>query len=198
MELEGGNNPGNRVYVSDNGEAKTFSVSVTDQSNQSVKGKAFNLNSGLITLTDAVETPIFFLRNDTEIEPLIVPKVFYTIFPSTGGTGKVKINLYKQITGGTILDATDLVLQNFNASDSSVLAGSTTSKIGATGVTFSGGTIWPEIVLLGPSIRSATDFETIVLPRGSNLLVTLTPPVGNTSMEVELGCNLYVKEKEIA
>lgn len=197
MELEGGNNPGNRVYVSDDGEAKAFSVSVTDQSNQSVKGKAFNLNAGLITLTDAVETPIFFLKNNSEVEPILVPKVFYTVFPSTGGTGKVKINLYKQITGGTIFDATDLVLQNFNAADSSVLEGTTISKVGATGVTFSGGVIWPEIVLLGDSIRSATTFETITLPRGSNLLVTLTPPAGNTSMEVELGCNLYVKEKEI-
>lgn len=191
----GGNNPRNAAHVDESGRLSAFAVSLTEQQKASEIGENFNVNTGEITLTDANETPLFYIKNDNEDRDLKISRLFSTFLSSTGGSGKVLLNIYSGITAGTILTASDLPIYNFNFGSGKVL--NVTTKLGATGLTFSGGT--KPIVSLFPSdnIRQLTQFDHIVLPRGSSMLVTCVPPVGNTSMVVLAGCNLFLEASAI-
>lgn len=191
----GGNNPRNAAHVDESGRLSAFAVSLSEQQKASELGENFNINTGELTLTNATETPLFYIKNDGEDRDLKISRLFSTFLTSTDGSGKIILNIYSNITGGTILTATDLEIFNFNFGSGKVL--DVTTKLGATGITFSGGQ--KPIISLFPSdgVRQLTQFDHIVLPRGSSMLVTCVPPAGNTSLVVLAGCNLFLEASAI-
>lgn len=190
MQIEGANESGSKVHVN-NGSMKTTAVTVSEQSSKSITGDAYNINTGDITLTDAVETPLFYFKNDSEDNQIIVPRVFITFLGSTGGPGGfVKAKITKGITGGTILTAADLSSTNFNFGKSKTPK--TVLKIGATGLTFTGGSVGPDFLFTSDSQRHLITFEAITLPLGASMTFSLTPPAGNTSLVVQAGANFYI------
>ena len=189
MIIEGSNNPGNRVHVDDFGKMQTRSVTISEQSQKSLSGDSYNINTSDITLTSDVETPVFYFKNDTEDDSIVVPRIFITSLDSDA-PGAFHACIYSGITGGTILAASDLAPQNFNFG-SSKLPG-TTLKIGATGETFVGGQRKPEFLFPSEKQRSLIGFEAIVLPRGASMVLTVTPPTGSTSWVIQAGANFYI------
>jgi hypothetical protein len=190
MLIEGSNNPGNRVHVSDDGRLQTRAVTITEQAQKSLLGDAYNINTGEMTLTDDLQTPIFYFKNETENDSLIIPRVFFVFLESTGGAGKARACIKANITGGTILSAPDLAPTNFNFGSSKIPG--TTLKLGASGLTEVGGSVGPEFLFTSDNQRQTVPFEAIILPRGASMTVTFTPPVGNTSMVLEAGANFYI------
>lgn len=190
MEIEGANNPGNKVHVDSFGKIQARAVSISEQSQKSIKGDAYNINTGKITLTNDVETPLFYFKNDTEDDSLVIPRVFLTMLSSAGGTGEVQMCIYSGVSGGDIVSATEFFPTNFNFS-SSRLPGATLRR-GATGDTFTGGQLGPELLFPSDNFRNLTSFESIVLPRGASMLITVKAPAGNTSVVVASGCNAYI------
>jgi len=190
MFIEGSNNPGNKVEVDNDGKIEARAVSISEQSEKSLNGDAFNINTSEFTLTDDAETPLFFFKNESEDFQIVIPRIFVTFLSSTAGSGKVSAKLIQNITGGTILSATDLAPTNFNFGKSKTPG--TILKIGSTGDTFSGGLTGPEFLFTSDNQRQLVPFESIILPRGASMLFTLTPPTGNTSMVVEAGANFYI------
>lgn len=190
--ITGVNNPGNGLHVDNNGRAQAFSTSASEQQVQAELGQAFNINTGEVTLTDAEETPLFYLENTSEDNPIKISRIFTTFLTSSGGAGlPTRLNVYPNITGGTILTATDLTPFNFNFGSKRQLG--VVCKLGATGETFT--FVEPARILsLFPNdnLRQLTEFDVIVLPKGSSMLVTYTPPTGNISQIVEAGCNVFV------
>lgn len=189
--IEGGNNPVNLAHVDDAGRVQTRSVSVTEQQDSSVLGNTFNLNTGQLELTDDVETPIFYIKNDSETQPIKVSRVFITMLDSTGGVGAVEAKIYYNVRGD-ILDAPDLPIFNFNAGSANELG--VTTKIGATGVGFSNGASSFGFLFPSDNLRQLTPFDLLVLPRGSNMLYTVRAPAGNTSVIVSGGANIFLGE----
>lgn len=191
----GGNNPRNAAHVDENGRLSAFAVSLSEQQKASEQGENFNLNTDELTLTSDAETPLFYIKNTGEERGVKINRLFSTFLASTGGTGKVILNVYSNITGGTILTGDELPIYNFNFGSGKVLDVET--RIGATGLTFSGGE--KPITSLFPSdgIRQLTAFDHIILPRGASMLVTIVPPAGNTSMIAEAGCNLFLEASAI-
>lgn len=195
MFIEGANNPGNKANVDGNGNLGTHAVSVSQQTTSAQEGDAYNLNTGTLTLTSAVETPVFYLKNDSEERDLVVSRVFMAFGTSTGGSGEVEGTIYYNPTGGTIISGgTDNPPANFNASSSKTLAA--TSKTGASGQTFEGGTTPIRFFFPSDGARSLTQFESIVLPRGASMVLTITPPTDNTSIKVQAGANIYLNGTE--
>lgn len=193
MQIEGANESGSKVHVND-GSMETNAVTVSEQASKSITGDAYNINTGDITLTDAVETPLFYFKNDSEDNQIVVPRVFLTFLGSTGGAGgTVRAKITKGITGGTILTATDLAPSNFNFGKSKTPK--TVLKIGATGLTFTGGTLGPEFLFTSDNQRHLISFEAITLPLGASMTVSITPPTSNTSMVVQVGANFYISEE---
>ncbi len=190
MRIEGGNNPHNSAHVNDDGRVEARAVSLSEQSFDSIQGDAYNVNTGNITLTNASETPIFYIKNDTEDRDLIVNRVFYSFGSSTGGSGDAFGKIYKNVTAGTILTATEFTPGNFNLGSSKTLG--VDARKGATGTTFTATASGIEFLFPAVSQRVLIAFESIVIPRGASMLVTYTPPSGNTSMVLQAGANVYL------
>lgn len=194
MLIQGANNPGNFAHVDNDGRLSAKAVASTLQAHESISGKSFNINTGQITLTDANETPILFVKNDAIEQEILIPRFFVTLLSSTGGSGPVSIKFSKNATGGTLVDSgTDVPLSNFNFGSGQTI--SATAKKGTTGDTVTGDDSTNfELLFPSDNQRSLTEFEAIVLPRGSSIVVSITPPAGNTSMIVECGFNVYLNE----
>ena len=191
----GGNNPRNAASVDKSGRLSAFAVSLSEQEKAAELGESFNINTGRITLTSAVETPLVYLSNETSDQAFKVSRIFSTFLASTGGVGEASIKVYTAITGGTILNAADVQATNFNFASGQKLPGML--KYGAPGLTFVGTPTNIELLLPTVNIRQLTGFDHIVLPKGADMLLTCTAPPGNTSMVAELGMNVFLEQSEL-
>lgn len=196
MLIEGGNNPGNRAHVDDEGRIQARSVIIAEQTSQSVSGNGYNINTGNLTYTNDSESAVFYLRNNSEINPIVITRIFLTFLSSTAGTGEVNARIYKETTGGDILTANPFNPGNFNHGNRSKLPGVVLNK-GSTASTFTATALDsdPEFLFTSDNQRHLIGFEAIVLPRGASMLLTWTPPSGNTSIVLQAGANLYVSPK---
>lgn len=190
--IQGANNPGNRAEVDNFGRIEAHAVSTSEQTDRAVIGETFNLNTGNITLTDALDTPIFFIKNDGEDRDLIVTRLFFTFGASAGGSGVINATVVRGPTGGSILTDTALDIFNFNFGSGNTI--SVDVNIGATGSTVTGGSSPFRFLFTGDNQRHLIGFDSIVLPRGASMAITLQPPTGNTSMIIQSGLNLYLAE----
>jgi len=189
--IKGGNNPNNALHVDSTGRAETKSVTLSEQGHEALDGDSYNINTGNLTLTSAAETPVFYLKNDSEGRDIVIPRVFVTFAASTGGSGEITGKVIYNPTSGTIITAgTANPPANFNASSSKTLA--VTSLTGATGQTVVGGTTPIQFLFPSDSSRHLVSFDTIILPRGASMVFTITPPSGNTSMVIQAGANVYL------
>lgn len=190
MQVEGGNNPNNAVHVDDEGKMQTRSVTITEQASKALVGETFNINTGLVTLTNDTETPLFYFKNTGESKPIILTRIFITFLTSTGGSGHVLGCVKRGTTGGTILDQDLEKVSNFNFGAS--VEPNAELRFGATNITETGGTPVPEFLFTGDNQRHIIPFDSITLPRGASALFTFTPPAGNTSIIVQAGANVYI------
>lgn len=190
MQIQGGNNPNNTVHVDDEGKVQARAVSISEQSSKALVGETYNLNTGKITLTDDNETVLFTFKNTSEDKPMIATRVFVTFLASTGGSGSVEGSVQSGVSGGTILDEPLSSIKNFNFGSSKIPGAE--FRIGATGLTFTGGDKAIEFLFTSDNQRHLIAFDSVTLPRGASMTFTLKPPTGNTSMIVEAGANVYI------
>lgn len=192
MQLEGGNNPGNKAEVNNKGHLETQAVTISEQSDTALDGDAYNLNTGTFQLTSAASTAIFYLKNDSEERDMIISRIFVSFGVSTGGSGRIVASVMRGPTvGGILTSGVDNPPQNFNFGSSKVL--SVTSKTGTTALgDCTGGTMPIEFYFTSDNQRHLVGFESIILPRGASMCFSLTPPAGNTSMDIQAGANIYL------
>lgn len=188
-QIFGVNNPGNGAHVDLRGRVLTSAVMNTDQDQAALDGLAYNLNTGNLTLTSDVETPLFFVKNTDEIAPAKASRVFFTFGASTGGSGTLNARVIKAVNGGTLLSGDEVEVTNFNFG--SARPAGVETHIGGTGVTAVGEDTSIRFLFSGDGQRHLIGFETIVLPRGASMAVLFTPPAGNTSIEVQSGLNFF-------
>jgi len=192
--IEGANNPKNGVHVNSKGEIEAHAVSATEQEIAARDGDAYNFNTSNIILTDDLDTPLFFLRNDAEERGIIVPRIFVTFGASTAGAGEIEATIIYNPTGGDILTATSKAPQNFNTGQTGKTL-QVTSTVGASGKTVVGGTVPIEFLFPSDGNRHLVPFQSIVIPRGGSIAFTIKPPAGNTSMKVQAGYNAFLVPK---
>ena len=159
-------------------------------------GDAFNVNSGFITLTDAVDTPIIYFSNGEE-KSIHIDSIVIGLGPSTGGvtTEPVKIRVLRNPTlGTTISNANNVdVNSNRNYGSSLTLSNSTAYK-GATGETFTNGT--DHLLIFGTAGSRSPVAIDEVLGRGDSIGVKIQPTTSNTSMEVYTALVLHLNDPE--
>lgn len=178
--------------VTTDNQLKTFSVGRDVATQINLEGDSYNINTGLITLTNATDTPVLYLKNN-ELRDLLITAIAVGMQDSTGGSGLAQITVVRNPTEGTIVsDATNVdINSNRNYGSSNTLSDDVYK--GATGSTMTNGT--DHIIFLqGDSGRLFASVDE-VLPKGTSIGVKITPPAGNTSLTlyVALICHL-VKE----
>ena len=181
---------GNTLTIDSKNRAQAFSTSQTNSTSAAIDGDSYNINTGTINLTSANKSALLYLKN-TDVVRWTVARVFYNAEVSVGGSGGWLAEVLANPTGGTLLTGgTAFDPVNFNFGSSKQLV-SICSK-GIDGDTATGG-IQDAVSTIIPSdgTRVLIPFDSVILEPGSSLAIAITPPIGNTSMNVQCGVNLY-------
>ena len=151
-------------------------------------GAAFFISAEGVTLTSDSESAVFYYKN-TGTEDLILVTALINASASTGGSGLLASTVLRNPTAGTIVDnAVAASQRNFNFGSSSLLTGDLFK--GVEGDTFTDGTVFTTSNLSAP-IFLTTSIVTVLTP-GTSVGLNVTPPTGNTSMDVTIGFSVYL------
>lgn len=187
--IQDGTGSGYRAKVDSDNHLHTRSVSESGGTDAAVVGNLYNINTETINLTSANSSALLYLRN-TDTVPWILNRVFYNAGPSTGGSADFLAEVVANpttgtlITGGTAIDAHNLNFGSPQTLEATVLKG-------AEGDTITDGTVRVSTIIPVSGTRVLIAFDSIILEAGSSIGVRITPQTGNTSMDIQVGFNLY-------
>lgn len=196
--LRDGTGDGFLQKVDANNRAATRSVNTPENEQATKIGDSYNINTGLIDLTSAAETPIIYLKNNESVA-LHIKAIVFAAWTSTGGSGTdgvPKIVIVRNPNAGTTVDNANAVDINSNRNFGSSKTLTVDAYKGATGETLTGGTD-DIIVQAGTSGQIFIAIDE-VLPKGSSIGVKYTPQGSNTSQKVYAAiiCHLEDSKEE--
>jgi len=180
---------GNTADVDDDNRLKTFAVTQTQEVSSARNEQAFLVTHPIVNLTDDAESFVFYLRNDDSV-PWILEDIRATFGKSTGGEGlEFSSRTVVNPSGGSLLSGDDGAAINLKVGAPQILA--STVKSGVQGATATGGSsLFPSIVI---SDQMTTTFigGPVVLPPSTSFAYAVTPPTGNTSLNIKLNILVF-------
>jgi len=188
---------GKEAKVTNNNRLSTTAVTETEADLATNEGTRYNINTGTITLTDANNTTVFYIKNN-EDSNLIVTALIYNLGNSTGGSGDLTIDVIRNPTTGDIVtNANDVdILQNQNHSSTRTLAADVYKGATSEALITDGDASISTLSSSGTG-RIVVSLGALTVPKGSSLAVNITPQTGNTSQGVQVAAACYVKTFEI-
>lgn len=171
-----------RMKVSSEQRAYVDSVQRGKDAQANRIGDAYNLNTGIITLTNATETPVMYVKNNEE-KDLVIEAIAVGLGDSTGGDNAIQqITIIRNPTTGTIIDTPVNIDINSNRNYGSKNTLTADAYKGATNKTMTNG----ENHILFYQTDKGRLFAAIEerLPKGSSIGVKIAPQTGNTSQNV--------------
>jgi hypothetical protein len=193
FNIEDGTGQGYLAKVDSLNRIRTFSIIEPDVDAASELGNSYNFNTGIINLTSANKSAVFYVKNNGDNQ-LVVPTLFYLLGNSTGGSGDVLITVLRNPTAGTIISgASDMEMNGVNRNFGSSKGLTVDAYKGQEGSTFTDGDKVIESIFNQTPTRAAISVGAIVLPKGSSIGIDITPAAGNTSLDVEFAAAVYVR-----
>jgi hypothetical protein len=194
VQIEDGTGKGGYgVKVDSSSRLYTNSVNRPHNDDASLSGDSFNINTGIVSLTSANKSAVFYLEN-TGTKPIVLTALFYLIGNSTGGSGDMLITVIRNPTAGTIISngvVAEMAGVNRNFGSSKTLEA--TVYKGVDGDTFTNGDKLIESIFNQSPSRSVVGLGTIVLERGNSIGIEITPATGNTSLDVEFATSAFIE-----
>jgi len=193
--IEDGGGDGYKANVSSDHRLLTRAVTETEEIDANERGDAYNVNTGTVTLTDDVDTPVFYIKNNEEKELVIVTLIF-GFGSSTGGTTTemIEITIIRNPTGGTIVSGATNVDISSNRNYGSSNTMDALAYKGATGLTLTGGEdhIFAYASPKGRTVLAINEN----IPKGSSMGIKIKPQSSNTSMPIYVAAVSYLHEDE--
>ena len=193
--IKDGTGSGKSAKVNNNNKLYTFTTIETAEKFATKNGNSYTIASGLVTLTSAGESGIFYLKNNEACD-LHVSQIVASLGPSTGGssTDSNLIRVYRNPTTGTLIStATSGPIKcNRNFGSSNTLTAD--AYIGAEGETITDGVVHSQVLM--PSGGDARDMaidET--LTPGATIALSVEPQDSNTSMKVMIEVLCYLEDE---
>lgn len=197
ITIKDGTGSGNVAKVTNEKRLETSAVTETEKDHACILGDTYNINTGDITLTDANETTVLYIKNN-ESNPLVLTALIYNLGASTGGSGDVKINVLRNPTTGDIVTNASAVEavsnQNYGSSKSltaDVYKGATADAV------ITDGTVSVSTRSASNTGRIVVSLGALVIPQGSSLAVNYTPPASNTSQICQFAAACFVKNFDV-
>lgn len=159
----------------------TDAITQTQLQDSIKKGKTWNIGTGFLTLTTDTASALMYLKNTGDVDLNVDLYVFLTK-ASTGGSGQGLVEILRNPTAGTVVsDATAVTSTNMNFGKTDVPDADLFS--GGEGKTLTG---QDDILrsLTTSANRLLLGIVTLI-PKNKSVGLRLTPPAGNSSMEVE-------------
>lgn len=179
--IRDGAGTGYLAKVNANQRLYTQSVAINENLEATKRGASYNINTGVITLTNDDETPILYVKNN-ETQDLHITAIAIGIGITDGTATIPKITIIRNPTAGTITSGSNIdINSNRNYSSSNTL--SVTAKKGATGSTMTDGD--DHIIFF--QTEKGRLFATIdeILGTGSSIGIKFDPQTtSNTSLDL--------------
>ena len=188
----------NTLLVDQNNRAHTTATTEPIQDHACESGAKFNINTGDITLTDATDTSVLYVKNN-EDNDLVITSLIYNLGASTGGSGDVLLNVIRNPTTGTIIDTTPTNVdvgtgvsanQNFGSNKSlsiDAYKGTTADN------TFTDGSVTVTTRSASNTGRIVIALGSVIVPKGSSIGISYTPPTSNTSQICQFAIACFLK-----
>ncbi len=163
----------------------TRAVTISTGLNAAINDDEYNVTIETLELTTDGESVLLYLRND-EIEDVdwAVTQITVTGAASDGSDDWLAA-LYTNVNTGTIIDTgTDININPFKLGSTKPLLA--TALRGFEGAVLDGTTVVDRLVPLAPAAFTIP-LDALVLPPGTSMGLSVTPPTGNTSMKVQIG-----------
>ncbi len=188
--IHDGHGKGFSAQVDSELRLRVFATTRSAAENATFDGDSYNLNTGIVNLTNTADTPVLYLKNN-ENRNLHIQTIVIILGTSTNGSGDCQVTVIRNPTGGTIITdtPTDIAIsENRNFGSSNELAAD--QFVGAIGDTLTGGADYIPTIMQTPD-RLPLDIDTII-PKGKTIGIKIQPPAGNTDMDVivEFVCRL--------
>jgi hypothetical protein len=195
LTIEDGKGKGRLAGVNLNNQLEVFAITETELDKSVLSGDRYNVNTGYVTLNSTTESALLHIKNNEDDE-LVVTALIYNLGQSTGGSGSCRVSVYRNPTSGTIVSGGDVVSANANMNFGSnkTLVGDYFK--GAQSLTTTGGT-FAIGSLVNAGSRAVVALGAVNLPKGTSLSVTITPPAGNTSMDVNVAASAYLATSDV-
>jgi len=192
--IKDGAGTGRTAKVNLENELETRSITSTVTLHAVDEGRGFNINTGVLTLTDATaDTAVLYIKNTDDNDMVITSATIATSASTAGVDNTITV---KQV--GNFAASSDIIANgaagaavNRNSGKSSrVFDGVVT--IGGTGRSFTDEVTGQQTLGI---FTTAIAFDlTTIIPVGGEVGVTVDPPTSNTSMEFMISVNFHIKE----
>ena len=187
--IEDGSGRGFSVQVDNELKLRTRSVTESEFDKSTADGNAFNINTFFLTVTGSTETPLLYIKNN-EDEDLVVAAWFIGTDNSAGSSTRLSLlQVYPNVTTGTIITSgNDVEAVNRAIGSSETL--NADIKSGGDGFTASVAGITPVLFQTQGSSARAFGNVQIVIKKGGSLTVTYQQ-YGLTSIDIYTGFQVY-------
>lgn len=171
--------------------ATAIAIGITEQA--VFDGVAYQISTGKITLTSDSTSAILYIQNNSD-GPKLNISLLKIQLASSDSSGVAEILIKKNSVSGTIitnaLDTDIIQNKNFGKTNTLTSAGAAMVFKGAEGDTINGADY--ELILTSDSSSILKPTGSIILEPGNSLAIQITPPFGNTSMEVIADAELFI------
>lgn len=191
MQIENGRN-GNVAKVDKAGRLHGYNITIDEDLQANQDGDAYSIETGLITLTNAVDTPVLFIKNN-DTKDLHIRTLTIGMGTPAGGTvtEPVIITIIQNPTVGTIVsNANDVNIisnRNFGAKKTLTI----NAFQGVTGNTLTDGI--DHLKILIPAFDQRIGKIDEILPQGASIGFKIQPPTGNTSFLINFAVIAHVE-----
>ena len=193
FEITDGGGKGYSAEVDSENRLRVFSIAEPEVFNASSLGNSYNFNTGVINLTSASKSAVFYIKNNGDSD-LIITQLFYLIGNSTAGTGDVLVTVLRNPTTGTIIsNAVAMEMDGVNRNFGSSKNLTTDSYKGAEASTFTNGDKIIESIIDQSPTRVSVELGGLVIPRGTSIGIDITPATSNSSLDVEFAASVYIR-----
>jgi hypothetical protein len=191
-EIIDGTGTGNRAKIDKHKRLHVDAITFGRSEQEVELGNGYSVNTGTFSLTSANKSACLYLKNDEDFDLVLTIMVY--ILGNSNANGDCTIDVLKNPTTGTLIDgavAAEMAGVNRNFGSSFSLKDTTLVYKGAEGNTFTNGTKVISSIVQTPS-RTPIIIGDIVLPKGSSIGFDVTPPTGNTAMDIQLGLGFFI------
>ena len=190
MLIEDGKGNGKSAQVDNSNRLRVHAVTESEALHSSEEGGAYNVNSGLISIT--ADATLLYLKNN-EDEDIVIEAIALGSFEGITHSDDPYITVVRNPTGGDLISDATAVPMNGNrnfGSNNVLLVDTYKGKVGGT---ITGGS---DIAIL-QAVGGGRGFYTVefVLPRATSIAVKLTANVTSGSANWYCAFICYIKDE---
>ena len=187
FQIQDGTGSNRRARVGNANRLFTESTTRSEREEQAINGEAYIVGTGFVNLTTSGTSAVLYFKNNEDFD-LVITRFLIGVKKSVGGTENFITGIiYKNPTSMVSGTGNPLAINNVNFGSSNTVDAD--SEIGQQGALLAGGSAYLATVI--PTENITSEDASTILPKGSSIGVFITPPPGNTSINVSVGLKLH-------